>query len=212
MRLSPLACPRIERRRSVRSSDAPAARIVEIVGVVADTLRTGNGDPVPMLFLPMPSRPPSAFTVVARARDVSLARRAMEPAVRAIDPLVPIGRIETLDTRTAASFRGFREMTSYGVALGALALGLAAAGLYSLLSYTVRQRTREIGIRLAMGASDRQVVWTVVKPAMWMLIVGDNGRSGPGRADRDRHAGRAGRIVVIGSGLAARQPRRPGCA
>ena len=150
----------------------PGGEDVEVVGVVSDTLRTGTGDPVPMLFLPLPSRPPLAFTVVARTRDVVLARRAMESAVRAIDPLVPIGRIETLEARTAASFRGFREMTSYGVALGTLALGLAAAGLYSLLSYTVRQRSREIGIRLAIGASDRQVVWTVVKPAVWVLIVG----------------------------------------
>ncbi len=121
---------------------------------------------------PMPSRPPAAFTVVARARDVASARAAMESAVRSIDPLVPIGRIEALDARTAASFKGLREMASYGVALGALALGLAAAGLYSLLSYTVRRRTREIGIRLAIGASDRQVVWTVVKPAVRVLVAG----------------------------------------
>lgn len=96
----------------------------------------------------------------------------MASAVPAIDPLVPVGRIETLETRTAASFRGFREMTSYGLALGGLALALAAAGLYSLLSFTVRRRTREIGIRLAIGASDRQVVWTVVKPAVRMLGAG----------------------------------------
>jgi predicted permease len=150
----------------------PDGTIVEIVGVVADTLRTGKGEPVPMLFLPMPPRPPSAFTVVAHAREVASARRAMASAVSAIDPLIPIGRIETLDTRTDASFKGLREMTTYGVALGALALGLAAAGLYSLLSYTVRRRSREIGIRLAIGASDRRVVWTVVKPAVWVLVAG----------------------------------------
>jgi putative ABC transport system permease protein len=150
----------------------PNGEIFEIVGVVEDTLRTGNGEAVRMLFLPMPSRPPSAFIVVARARETKAARQAMAAAVQAVDPLVPIGRIETLETRTAASFRGFREMTFYGLALGALALALAAAGLYSLLSFTVRRRTREIGIRLAIGASDKQVVWTVVKPAVRMLGAG----------------------------------------
>lgn len=56
-----------------------------------------------------------------------------------------------------------------------MALGLAAAGLYSLLSYTIRRRTREIGIRLAIGASHRQVMWTVLKPAVWVLIAGATG-------------------------------------
>ena len=150
----------------------PTGEIVEIGGVIADTMRTGSGEPVPLLFLALPSRPPSAFTVVARTRDVSTARQVMESAVRAIDPLVPIGRVDTLDTRTAAAFKGFREMTSYGAALGALALALTAAGLYSLLSYTVRRRSHEIGIRLAIGASDRQVMWTVVRPAAWLLVAG----------------------------------------
>ena len=150
----------------------PAGEIVEIVGVVADTVRAGTGKAVPMLFLAMPSRPPSAFTVVAHTRDTTMARRAMALAVQAIDPLVPIGRIETLEARSAASFRGFREMTSYVVALGGLALALAAAGLYSLLSFTVRRRAREIGIRLAIGASERQVAWTVVQPAVRVLVAG----------------------------------------
>ena len=187
----------------------PAGEIVEIGGVVADTLRTGSGEPVPMLFLALPSRPPSAFTVVARTRDVSSARQVMESAVRAIDPLVPIGRVDTLDTRTAAAFKGFREMTSYGVALGALALALTAAGLYSLLSYTVRRRSHEIGIRLAIGASDRQVMWTVVKPAAWLLVAG----AGVGVALAVPIAtvmqADAARIAVAGSAVAARQPRRP---
>jgi len=153
----------------------PNGEIFEIVGVVEDTLRTGTGQAVPMLFLPMPSRPPSAFTVVARARDTTAARHAMAAAVQAIDPLVPIGRIETLESRTGASLRGFREMTTYGLALGSLALALAGTGLYSLLSFTVRRRTREIGIRMAIGASDRQVVWTVVMPTVRVLGAGATG-------------------------------------
>ena len=63
-------------------------------------------------------------------------------------------------------------MTTYGLALGSLALALAGTGLYSLLSFTVRRRTREIGIRVAIGASDRQVVWTVVMPTVRVLGAG----------------------------------------
>jgi predicted permease len=149
-----------------------AGEVVEVVGIVADTQRNGNGDPVPLLFVPMPDSPPPRLTLVARTQDVSAARRSIEAAIHAVDPLVPIGRVQSLDRRMADDSRGVHELTWYGSALAILALCLSAAGLHSLLSYAARRRTREIGIRLAIGASTRTVVWGVVGPTLWNVLVG----------------------------------------
>jgi hypothetical protein len=144
----------------------------EVVGVVADTETSAEGKPLPMLFLPMPAAATPAFLLIARARDVPAARRAIADAVTEADPVVPLGRIESLDVRTSELFRGFRETAWFGLALGGLALTLAAAGLHSLLSYIVRRRTREIGIRVAIGARTSDVVWLIVKPALWLVVAG----------------------------------------
>jgi putative ABC transport system permease protein len=146
--------------------------VVEVVGIVADTQRNGSGDPVALLFVPMPDSPPPRLTLVAKTQDVSAARRSVEAAIHAVDPLVPIGRVQSLERRMADDFRGLHELTWYGSALAILALCLSAAGLHSLLSYAARRRTREIGIRLAIGASTRTVVWGVVGPILWNVLLG----------------------------------------
>ena len=145
----------------------------EVVGVVADTETSAEGKPLPMLFLPMPAAATPAFLLIARARDVPAARRAIADAVTEADPVVPLGRIESLDVRTSELFRGFRETAWFGLALGGLALTLAAAGLHSLLSYhRPASHTREIGIRVAIGARTSDVVWLIVKPALWLVVAG----------------------------------------
>ena len=158
----------------VRVQDLSGRGLVEteVVGVVADTETSIGGKPLQMLFLPMPAAAPPAFLLIARARDVPTARRAIADAMTETDPVVPLGRIESLDVRTSDLFRGFRETASFGLALGGLALTLAAAGLHSLLSYIVRRRTHEIGIRVAIGARTSDVVWLIVKPALSLVVAG----------------------------------------
>jgi putative ABC transport system permease protein len=143
-----------------------------VVGIVADTEHSGDGTPTPMLYLPFSSAPPASLTLVARTRDTSVARRAIEAAIKDADPLVLNGGIESLERRSAESFRGFREVASYGLTLSALALALAAAGLHSLLTYSVRRRRREIGVRVAVGATASQVVWVVVRPTLRLVVAG----------------------------------------
>jgi hypothetical protein len=143
-----------------------------VVGVVANTLVSVDGQPVPMLFLPMPPDAPPALTLVSRVREAAAGRHAIEAAVHAADPVVPVGRIESIEVRIGELSRGFRDAAWFVLALGVLALGLAAAGLHSLLSYTVRRRTREIGIRVAIGADARDVVWLVLKPGLWLVLIG----------------------------------------
>lgn len=151
---------------------APVVRPASIVGVVANTQVGSDGRPVPMLFLPMLPDAPSALTLVARVREVTTGRQALEAAIRAADPLVPIGRIESLDDRTKELSRWLRDATWLGVAISVLALGLAAGGLHSLLSYVVGRRTREIGIRVALGARTVDVVGLVLKHGLGLVLVG----------------------------------------
>ena len=92
--------------------------------------------------------------------------------MRAADPLLPLGGIEPLDARISELSRGVREAAWFGLALGVLALGLAAAGLHSLQSYLASRRTREFGIRVAMGARPTDVVWLVLKPGLWLVLLG----------------------------------------
>jgi putative ABC transport system permease protein len=150
----------------------PDRQLAYVVGIVADTQRSGDGQPVPMLYAPLAAKPPVTLTVVVRARDRATAVHAMRDAMSAADPLVPIGRIESFDERVHASFRGYREVTWYAVALGGLVLALAAAGLHAMLSYNVRRRAKEIGIRMAIGASSVQIARLIVEPALVIAAVG----------------------------------------
>ena len=96
----------------------------------------------------------------------------MTSAIHAADPAVPFVRIDALDVRMTEHLRGIREGAWFGLFLGLLALTLAGAGLHSLLSYIIRRRTREIGIRLTMGARTPDVVWLFLRPALTLLLAG----------------------------------------
>ena len=149
-----------------------AGQYVEVVGVVSDSERGSDGTPLPMLFLPMPSSVPPAIFLIARATDVNAARQAIPAAVTAADPSVPIVRVDTLDARIDERSRSFRALVSMGVTVGVVSIALAGVGLHSLLSYTVRRRKREIGIRVALGARTNEIVWLVTAPVLWLVSAG----------------------------------------
>ena len=146
--------------------------VVDVAGVVADIERAGDGTPLPMLFLPMPAVPAPYVFLVVHAADVHAATPAIRAAVAAADPAVPVARLETLDTRMGDLTRGLRAITSMAATIGIVSVGLAGAGLHSLLSYTVRRRKREIGIRVALGARTNEIVWLVTAPLVWLVTAG----------------------------------------
>ena len=148
--------------------DGPA----EVVGIIADTEWSPAGAAVPMIFAPMPAVAPATLTLVAHVRDASAGRDAIAAAIRATDPAIPIVRIDSLDVRTAEQLHGAREMAWFGLSLGLVALTLAGIGLHSLLSYIIRRRTQEVGIRLTMGAQTSDIVWLCLKPALSLLLAG----------------------------------------
>ena len=146
----------------------------EVVGVVGDVKEVGLDDEVqPEIYLPMRQWTVGRMTFVARTDvpPLSLAE-GVQQAVHEIDPNLPVSNIRTVEEVIAKSIA---QPRFYMLLLGAfafVALVLAAIGIFGVMSYTVSQRTREIGIRMALGARGGSVVSMVVGQAMLLAIAG----------------------------------------
>jgi putative ABC transport system permease protein len=147
-------------------------RSVEIVGIVSNSLTSVDGRAVPMVFLPMPQASPAALILTVRANNLDSALRATRAAVAKADSDVPMTKLESVGARYDESFKGVRAITLFGVELGVLALLLAAAGLYAVMAYTVRRRTREIGIRMAVGATLAHILALVLRHGLGLATLG----------------------------------------
>jgi predicted permease len=145
-----------------------------VVGVVSNThgggLAGGFSDEV---YLPMTStREQPVMDVLLRTRtSTAEAAAELRRVVKEIDPLVPVTRIRSLNEVVAASVSASRSLAILLLSFGALALLVGSVGVYSLIAYIVSWRTREIGIRLALGAMRWQIVGAIVRQSL-MLAVG----------------------------------------
>ena len=154
------------------SSTAPPR---QIVGVVGDT-RTLFGpthEPPPQIYLPLSQSPKSLLIAVLRTTgDPAAIMPAARAAMHDVDPTLPIYHEWTMDERTAAFVRQPRfYMLLLGIFAG-VALVLATIGIYSVVSYTVSQRQRELGIRIALGAAPSAVLRLVVAQGAALAAVG----------------------------------------
>ena len=160
----------------------------EIVGVVADVRSSAITDaPLPAVYIPFSQRAVSNLTVTVRAAcrvgapqpggvsdgcDPTRLVAPIRSAVRELDPDQPLSAVSTMRDIVAASVRQPRERTTLLSAFAAVALALAAMGIYGVLSHAVTERRREIGVRVALGAHSGDVVWMVVVSALRMASVG----------------------------------------
>jgi putative ABC transport system permease protein len=146
----------------------------EVVGIVGNVKELGLDEEFPAeIYLPMRQWPVGRMTMVARTAvpPMSLADEVKQ-AVRELDSNLPVNEIRTVEDVVAESIAQPRfYMLLLGI-FAAVALVLAAIGIFGVMSYTVSQRTREIGIRMALGAQGGSVVSMVVRQAMILAVVG----------------------------------------
>jgi predicted permease len=146
----------------------------EVVGIVGDVKEEGlDQQNPPEVYIPHAQLPVNAMDVVLRTTIEPLSlTRSVTAAVGGLDPQLPVARLQTLDAIVA---RSVSEPRFYMLLLGAfagMAVCLAALGIFGVMSYAVVQRSREIGIRVALGADPRDVLRMVLRHALLLTAIG----------------------------------------
>ena len=146
----------------------------QIVGVVQSTRHFGLEAPAkPEVYVPHTQDPSPFMVLVVRGhRDPSALIEVIRGQVSTIDPQQPFFAFQTIEDLLSVAGSRRRFQTSLLAAFAALALLLAAIGVYGVMAYTVAQRRREIGLRLALGAQPRDVVAMMLKKGLLMTVTG----------------------------------------
>ncbi len=151
-----------------------AARAFEIVGVVREAYYFGlRTAPEGMIYQPVWRAGAGSREVTIRtSREAPEIVAAVRREVTALDPAIPVLNSRTIEQQIDNNILEDRLIATLSSFFGALALLLAGVGLYGVISYTVTRRTREIGIRMALGAERPAVVWLIVRDAALLVLMG----------------------------------------
>jgi len=146
----------------------------EVVGVVGDLKFDGIVEPTTMqVYMPYAQDPPGDFSILVRTAVAPAAvRPAVEAAIAAFSSDMPVSAVRTMDEILAASIARQRMALLVLGVFAAIALILAASGLYGLVAHAVTERSHEIGVRMALGAERRDVVTLVVRNGLSMTAAG----------------------------------------
>jgi predicted permease len=151
---------------------------VQIVGVVRDSRYGGVRDmPRSVLYMPFfqANLAEAFFSTTFEVRysgALSTVLDEVRRQVRAIDPNLPLFRVKTLEVQTQESFAKERLIATLSTFFGLLAVLLACIGLYGTVAYGVARRTGEIGVRMALGATQRDVLWIVLRETLALIAIG----------------------------------------
>jgi putative ABC transport system permease protein len=160
--------------RRLRVGRGSAGPWMTVVGLVRDIRHLGPATaPRPELYQPFTQ---SSFSFMAFVVRTEGNPRAIVPSVRAavarLDPTQPLSRMTTMEEHVTRSLSRPQFMSTLTAAFAGLALLLSVVGIYGVMAYSVAQRTREIAIRTALGAQQRDVLRLVMRKALWLSLAG----------------------------------------
>jgi predicted permease len=209
--------------------DGPSGPWVEIVGVAkASKVSFAIGNPYEFVYFPFRQRPmQTLFLLVHSTNDPSVLAATLREVVRSLNPDMPVGNVRTMEEQFRLRSTAILDVvTEMVMAMGAMGLALAIVGLYGLVAYGVSRRTREIGIRIAIGAGHWDVLRMIWRQGVVLALAGlgagllaavgvagaldrvfPGGPNGDGRTDFFAFALVAG-IVLAATLLAAFMPAR----
>jgi putative ABC transport system permease protein len=166
--------------RVVEFGTATGPRPLEVVGVVGDVrLSRLEEEPEAALYVPYTQHPRNVMRLVLRTRTPpESVAVALKEILRRYDPEVPLSRVVTLESLVSSSMADRRVITLSLTFLAALPLLLASVGLFAILAYHVSRRRREMGVRMALGASAGQVGSIVLRQGMGVVAAGVLGGMG----------------------------------
>lgn len=146
----------------------------EIIGVVKTGMyRALAEDPKPFYYYPITQVKPGRMSLIVRSSvDPRSLVASIRGEVQSLDRRVPIYAVKTMSEHMTYALWAPNMAASFSLAFGVLAVLLSAVGLYSVMAYVVSQRTREVGIRMALGANRSHVLKMITKQGMWLAGVG----------------------------------------
>ena len=148
---------------------------MEVIGVVEDFKYTNLRDEIPeQAYIPyLGDRFLGGMTIYVRTTgDANQLMSTVRSTVRDMDPNVPVYAMRTTEVTINESLSTERMIASLSAVFGFLATLLAVIGLYGVMAYTVAQRTREVGIRIALGATRGEVIWLVMREVLLLVAIG----------------------------------------
>jgi putative ABC transport system permease protein len=145
----------------------------QIVGIIHNVRYGDFRDDDPEINVPFTqSLSPNVTIGIRTAEDPAAMTRTIAAAVHAVDPQIALARVRTMEEVRYESLAEDRYTMVLFACFAAVALLLAAVGIYGLMAYAVSQRTQEIGLRLALGSGKQRVIWLILKEASVLAVIG----------------------------------------
>jgi putative ABC transport system permease protein len=132
-----------------------------------------EAEPPAVVYVPLRQDPPSGIALLVRSRlEPGSVMNAVRSEVQAVDQDQPVFTVQTMDQMLAQAMWPYKVFGTLFAIFAGIALLMSAVGLYSVMAYSVTQRTAEIGLRMALGAEGRQVSWLILRRGLVQLAIG----------------------------------------